>query len=342
MERSIVNRTFTVDRQVGVELARPTLRSARQRNIRYYIGAFTGEGRGVVQRRQPPDVRRASCSGTSWVETSPSGRRTSSAPKNRPAAWPSGLCHAHQGRPTRWSSNGGGNLDGYASIAKRDRTANTASTRRSPSTPSSTSGLSTQNEFHWKSITDRSLPTGFGGSRDRTSTASTRRSATSSTRSSHEFPEPLELAARYAWVKRAERDEPHQRQRTPGVHHCRQLVLRWPQQQDHARLLVSDSRRRHPRQRQVRKPRPPSVGHLVLSATRRRAASSLQVPSCDRSSGCDQSAGKLVAAPSGEILPEPRSAFRREHLRNGVSDPCHVGQYFIVPVGGREPSPAVV
>jgi phosphate-selective porin len=46
VERSIVNRIFTMDRQVGVQL-RGRLFEGTMADMRYYAGVFNGEGRGV-------------------------------------------------------------------------------------------------------------------------------------------------------------------------------------------------------------------------------------------------------------------------------------------------------
>ena len=46
VERSIVNRTFTIDRQVGVQWRGHAFKGTAA-DLRYYIGVYNGEGRGV-------------------------------------------------------------------------------------------------------------------------------------------------------------------------------------------------------------------------------------------------------------------------------------------------------
>jgi len=117
VERSIVNRVFTVDRQVGVQLRGHAFKNTRA-DLRWYVGAFTGEGRGV---------RGASLAFA--------------------AATTKGSC-------TRWSSSGCGNLDGFTSPAnatedqfKIEQAAQDFAFKWR--------GLSIQQELHHKEITDR-------------------------------------------------------------------------------------------------------------------------------------------------------------------------------------------
>ena len=89
VERSIVNRQFTIDRQVGVQL-RGRLFKETPADLRYYVGAFTGEGRGV--RNDDEDLMWAwvDCNGTSLVailKLETNGRRIYGITHRDPLIW---------------------------------------------------------------------------------------------------------------------------------------------------------------------------------------------------------------------------------------------------------------
>ncbi|MFK7740413.1 MAG: porin [Planctomycetota bacterium] len=196
VERSIVNRTFTVDRQMGVGF-RGRLFKGTAADLRYYAGAFTGEGRGVANDdRNLMYVTRLQWN---FLGRDLPLRQTDVERTETPTGSFAIGGASHTGRATRWSSSGGGNLDGF------DSTSNAANAQHRIHQAVAEfafkyRGFSTQNECHWKSITDKSLAYGAAG----------RESDLYGLYSQfgyffHEtfetFPEELELAARYAWVR---------------------------------------------------------------------------------------------------------------------------------------------
>ena len=200
VERSIVNRTFTVDRQMGIG-ARGRLFEGTAADLRYYAGAFTGEGRGVAN-----DDRNLMYIGRlqwNFLGRDLPLRQTDVERTKKPAASFAIGAATHTGRATRWSSSGGGNLDGFAPLTGSGTLATTGQHRIHQAVAEFAfkhQGFSTQNEFHWKSITDKSMAYGMAG---RTSDLYGLYS-----QAGYFFneiwdscPEPLELAARYAWVR---------------------------------------------------------------------------------------------------------------------------------------------
>ncbi|MCB1670621.1 MAG: porin [Gammaproteobacteria bacterium] len=110
VERSIANRVFTIDRQVGVQL-RGHLFEDTAADMRYYAGVFNGEGRGVnnaydnlmyMGRLQWNFLGRD----LAWRQTDveytelPTGSLAIAGVTNTSSC-------------TRWSSSGCGNLDGF-------------------------------------------------------------------------------------------------------------------------------------------------------------------------------------------------------------------------------------
>ncbi|MGE0484066.1 MAG: porin [Gammaproteobacteria bacterium] len=194
VERSIVNRTFTIDRQVGVQL-RGHLFAGTPADLRYWAGVFTGEGRGVEN-----DDENMMWQGRlqwnffgrdlDWKQTDveytelPTGSLAFGAMTNK-------------GRCTRWSSSGCGNLDGFANPA----TAMDAQFKTEQMVQEFAfkwRGFSLQEEYHWKTVEDRLA----GQSFDMQGAY-----AQAGYFFHHLFPmvpAPLELAFRYAFV-----DEPN-------------------------------------------------------------------------------------------------------------------------------------
>ena len=196
VERSIVNRIFTIDRQVGISF-RGRLFEGTPGDFRYYIGAFTGEGRGVAN----DDSRLMYAGRLQWnfLGRDLALRQTDVERTEKPTGTLAIGAATHTGRATRWSSSGGGNLDGYTSTAGSvdgqhriyQAVAEFAFKYR---------GFSTQNEVHWKSVTDKQLA--------RTDSARESDFYGLYTQAGYffheiceEFPEELELAGRYAWVR---------------------------------------------------------------------------------------------------------------------------------------------
>lgn len=110
VERSIVNRIFTIDRQVGIQ-ARGHLFKGTPADMRYYAGVFNGEGRGsfnesnehlVMGRLQWNFFGRD----LAWRQTDVEYTELPTGSLAFAAASTDGPC-------TRFSSSGCGNLDGF-------------------------------------------------------------------------------------------------------------------------------------------------------------------------------------------------------------------------------------
>ncbi|MCR9247585.1 MAG: OprO/OprP family phosphate-selective porin [bacterium] len=204
VERSIVNRPFTIDRQMGAGV-RGRLFEGTAADFRYYVGAFTGEGRGVANDdRNLMYVTRLQWN---FLGRDLPLRQTDVERTEKPTGTFALGAATHTGRATRWSSSGGGNLDGFDSVSS----AMNAQHRINQAVAEFAfkyQGFSTQNEFHWKSITDKSMAYGMRGRETDMYGLYTQAGYFF-----HEmcecFPEELELAARYAWVK-----EPNEMMRT--------------------------------------------------------------------------------------------------------------------------------
>ncbi len=202
VERSIINRTFTVDRQMGVGF-RGRLFEGTGADLRYHAGVFTGEGRGVSNDdNNPMYVARLQWN---FLGRDLALRQTDVERTEKPTGSFALGGASHTGRATRWSSSGGGNLDGFSSVSDaaegqyriNQAVAELAYKHR---------GFSTQNEFHWKQIEDTTLGQGLAG----------RRNELYGYYSQHgyffneifpSFPEELELAVRYAWLTEPNADD---------------------------------------------------------------------------------------------------------------------------------------
>ena len=196
VERSIVNRVFTVDRQMGLGF-RGRLFEGTGADLRYYAGAFTGEGRGVSN----DDNNLMYIGRLQWnfMGRDLALRQTDVERTEKPTGSFAIGGATHTGKATRWSSSGGGNLDGFASVGNaadgqyriHQAVAEFAFKYQ---------GFSTQNEFHWKNIQDTTLAAGQAGNdNDLYGLYSQFGYFFNEIWSS--FPEELELAARYAWLK---------------------------------------------------------------------------------------------------------------------------------------------
>lgn len=194
VERSIVNRQFTIDRQVGVQL-RGRLFKETPADLRYYVGAFTGEGRGV--RNDDEDLMWAGRLQWNFLGRDLKLRQTDVEYTKLPTGSLSFGAATNTGRCTRWSSSGCGNLSGFASPA----TATNGQFEVEQYTQGFAfkwKGLSIQQEYHWKEVDDTVNNT----------TSDMEGAYVQSGYFFHHLapviPKQLELAARYAFV-----DEPN-------------------------------------------------------------------------------------------------------------------------------------
>ena len=202
VERSIVNRVFTVDRQMGVGI-RGRLFDGTAADMRYYAGAFTGGGRGVSN----DDDTLMYIGRLQWnfLGRDLALRQTDVERTEKPTGSFAIGGATHTGRATRWSSSGGGNLDGYDKVTLPASAggAEDGQYRIYQAVAEFAykhQGFSTQNEFHWKNIQDTTLSAGQPGNDNDLYGLYTQFGYFFNEIWS-EFPEPLELAVRYAWLR---------------------------------------------------------------------------------------------------------------------------------------------
>ncbi|MEK9629655.1 MAG: porin [Nitrospinota bacterium] len=149
VERSIVNREFTIDRQVGV-MVKGRLNKGTAADFRYYAGIFNGEGRSV-QNNSDSMMKMAR------LQWNPLGRdlkwRQSDVERHeKPTLSIAGAWAGNKGSCSRWSSSGCGGLDGLA--------VDTTNTERYDinqylaEVAYKYQGFSLQSEYHWKIIDD--------------------------------------------------------------------------------------------------------------------------------------------------------------------------------------------
>lgn len=194
VERSIANRVFTIDRQVGVQL-RGHLFQDTPADMRYFAGVFNGEGRGVNNT----DDNMMYMGRLQWnfLGRDVPFRQTDVEYTELPMGSLAIAGATNKGSCTRWSSSGCGNLDGFESAA------NAAPDQYDINQVVQEfafkyRGFSAQQELHRKRITD--------------TVNNTKSELTGGYVQAGYFfhnmfpavPEPLELAIRYAFV-----DEPN-------------------------------------------------------------------------------------------------------------------------------------
>jgi len=114
VERSIANRVFTIDRQVGAQLTGRLFKETPM-DMNYWAGVYTGEGRGV----ENPDNNLMTMARVQW---NPNGRylewqQTDVDFTEKPTSSISFAMASNTGACTRWSSSGCGNLDGFTSAS---------------------------------------------------------------------------------------------------------------------------------------------------------------------------------------------------------------------------------
>jgi len=151
VERSIANRVFTVDRQVGVQLRGHAFENTRS-DLRWYLGAFTGEGRGV--RNTDDNLMYVGRVQWNFLGRDLALKQTDVEFTELPTASLAFGAMTTKGSCTRWSSSGCGNLDGFTSPAnaapdqfKIEQAVQEFAYKWR--------GLSIQQELHHKEITDR-------------------------------------------------------------------------------------------------------------------------------------------------------------------------------------------
>ena len=149
VERSIVNREFTIDRQVGVML-KGRFNKGTAADFRYYAGIFNGEGRSVNNNNK-------NMMKMARLQWNPLGRdlkwRQSDVKRHKkPALSIAGAWAGNKGSCTRWSSSGCGSLDWLANdTANPDRF---EIDQYLAEVAYKSNGFALQSEYHWKNIDD--------------------------------------------------------------------------------------------------------------------------------------------------------------------------------------------
>jgi phosphate-selective porin len=110
VERSIVNRIFTIDRQVGIQL-RGRLFEGTPADISYFAGVFNGEGRGTFNESNEHLLMGR----LQWnfFGRDLAWRQTDVEYTELPTGSLAFATASSDGPCTRWSSSGCGNLDGF-------------------------------------------------------------------------------------------------------------------------------------------------------------------------------------------------------------------------------------
>ena len=196
VERSIINRTFTIDRQVGVSF-RGHLNEGTHKDLKYYAGVFTGEGRGVSN--DDDNLMYAGRLQWNFLGRDLALRQTDVERTEKPTASLAIGGATHTGKATRWSSSGGGNLDGFSSVSNAG-TGQYKVDQVVAEFAYKYKGFSTQHEYHWKNIEDQTLAAGATG-KDNDLEGFYSQAGYFFSEIWDSFPEQLELAARYAWLR---------------------------------------------------------------------------------------------------------------------------------------------
>ena len=147
VERSIVNKVFTIDRQVGV-LAKGRLNKGTVADIRYYAGVFNGEGRSV-------DNENTNMMYMGRLQWNFLGRdlawRQSDVKRHKDATGSLAFGYAtNEGSCTRWSSSGCDSLSGF-SVGDSDQFETDQWVQEFAF---KYQGLSIQEEYHEKDVKD--------------------------------------------------------------------------------------------------------------------------------------------------------------------------------------------
>jgi phosphate-selective porin len=191
VERSIANRVFTIDRQVGVQL-RGHLFQDTPADMRYFAGVFNGEGRSV--NNADDNLMYMGRLQWNFLGRDLSFRQTDVEYTDQPTGSLAIAGATHTGACTRWSSSGCGNLDGF------ERPANAASDQYDINQAVQEfafkyRGFSAQQEYHRKRIRDR-----VNGTRSEL-TGGYAQAGYFFHNLFPAIPEPLEFAVRYAKVE---------------------------------------------------------------------------------------------------------------------------------------------
>ena len=166
VERSIMNRVFTIDRQIGMTLY-GRVNPGTLLDANYYLGIFSGGGRGMAKN---DDDNMMYVGRLQWNVFGREIKWRQSDVKfhKKPTASVSFGAYTNKGKCTRWSSGGCGNLSGF------DKPADVKDGRYQVSGMQVGSamkyrGFAWQHETHWKRVKDTEAAAGgrvtrlFGG-----------------------------------------------------------------------------------------------------------------------------------------------------------------------------------
>ena len=187
VDRSILNRNFTVDRQQGVELY-GRLRDKGALDFSYWAGVFTGTGRGA---RDNDDKNLMYFGRLQWnfLGEALGFKSVDFEIHQKPAAIIAVAGVTNRSSFTRFSSAGGGVLAGFEEQNPGQYRTNQVNLE----TALMYKGLSWQSEFHTKEIVDH-----FNNNQKSTLTGYYLQAGYLAHQSINWWPEPLEIAARYA------------------------------------------------------------------------------------------------------------------------------------------------
>jgi phosphate-selective porin OprO/OprP len=197
VERSIVNRIFTIDRQIGVQWRGHAFKGTAA-DLRYYLGVFNGEGRGV--RNANEDMMYAGRVQWNFMGRDLPLRQGDVEFTEKPTGSLVFAGMTTKGPCTRWSSSGCGNLDGFtsSSVAGVDQFKVEQAVQEFAF---KYRGFSIQQEWHRKFIDDR-----IAGSRNDL-TGFYLQSGYFFNNLVSSVPAPLEFAIRYGYVEEPNEDD---------------------------------------------------------------------------------------------------------------------------------------
>jgi len=156
VERSIVNRQFTIDRQVGAMLQGRLFKETHA-DMRYYAGVFNGEGRATNN----DDGAHMWMGRLQWnfLGRDLKWRQSDVKFHKKPTASLAFASAYNEGRCTRWSSSGCGTLDSAAFPMATGDIDRYRIDQYVQEFAFKYKGLAIQQEYHWKNIKDRGIPT---------------------------------------------------------------------------------------------------------------------------------------------------------------------------------------
>ncbi len=165
VERSIMNRVFTLDRQMGM-MVYGRVNPGTVLDANYYLGIFTGAGRGVAN----DDENMMYMGRLQWNVFGRELKWRQSDVKfhKKPTASVSFGAYTNTGKCTRWSSGGCGNLDGFEKPADVNDGRYQVNGMQVGSAMKYR-GFAWQHETHWKRVKDTETAAGdrvtklFGG-----------------------------------------------------------------------------------------------------------------------------------------------------------------------------------